>query len=296
MSPGAWHTGLEPKVAGAWNLHRALQGRDQELDFFLMTSSISGSLGAATESNYCAANCFLDSFARYRRRLGLPASSVGLGLISEVGYVHENPDVERLLLRKGIQPIGERELLQIIDLALSLSHPGSDSDSDMDSPSSASHPYDPHSSSHLLTGLEPFALRDLRAKGLDVSSPTARDPRASLLEAAFDGDSPQHRAGGLLASICKDAPDKPMIELVLGLLKDRLSSLVLQSGEQIDENRSLARFGLDSMLASELRTWIYRTFGADVSFLSLLSSSSTLVSVAEKIVHEYYELTVGGDP
>ena len=39
-------------------------------------------------------------------------------MISEVGYIHENPDIEGLLLRKGIQALTEREFLQIVDLAL----------------------------------------------------------------------------------------------------------------------------------------------------------------------------------
>ena len=57
----------------------------------------------------------------YRRSLGLPAVSVGLGMISEVGYLHENPEIEALLLRKGIQPIPESEFLTVIDVALSTS-------------------------------------------------------------------------------------------------------------------------------------------------------------------------------
>ena len=40
-------------------------------------------------------------------------------MISEVGYLHDNPEIEALLLRKGIQPINEDELLQIIDVSLS---------------------------------------------------------------------------------------------------------------------------------------------------------------------------------
>ena len=85
------HTGIDPKVQGTWNVHNAIKGKDSELDFFLMSSSISGSVGTATESNYCAANYFLNVFARYRWSLGLPATLVGLGMISEVGYLHDNP-------------------------------------------------------------------------------------------------------------------------------------------------------------------------------------------------------------
>lgn len=62
-----WHTGIDPKeVKGTWSIHNATKGKDSELDFFLMSSSISGSVGTVMESNYCAANYSLDVFARYR--------------------------------------------------------------------------------------------------------------------------------------------------------------------------------------------------------------------------------------
>ena len=64
MTNEQWHTAVNPKVEGTWNIHNALLGKDAELDFFLMTSSISGSVGTATEANYCAGNYFLDLFAR----------------------------------------------------------------------------------------------------------------------------------------------------------------------------------------------------------------------------------------
>jgi hypothetical protein len=56
-----WHTGIYPKLIGSWNLCNALQGWTADLDFFVMTSSVPGSVGTATESNYCAANYFLDA-------------------------------------------------------------------------------------------------------------------------------------------------------------------------------------------------------------------------------------------
>ena len=64
MTNEQWHTAVNPKVEGTWNIHNALLGKDAELDFFLMTSSISGGVGTATEANYCAGNYFLDLFAR----------------------------------------------------------------------------------------------------------------------------------------------------------------------------------------------------------------------------------------
>lgn len=71
----AWHTGIDPKWQCTWNLHNALQvhvDKDprNEPDFFLLTSSVSGTVGTATEANFCAANGFLDVFARWRRSHG----------------------------------------------------------------------------------------------------------------------------------------------------------------------------------------------------------------------------------
>lgn len=114
MSNTSWHTSVKPKVQGTWNLHNAIKGKDQSLEFFMMTSSVAGSVGTATESNYTAANSFMDNFAKYRRMHGLPATSIGLGAISEVGYLHENPEIEAVLLRKGITPIKEDELLSTL--------------------------------------------------------------------------------------------------------------------------------------------------------------------------------------
>ncbi|KAF6518002.1 hypothetical protein HZS61_002080 [Fusarium oxysporum f. sp. conglutinans] len=107
MTNEAWHTGIDLKWQGTWNLHNALQfhvdkDQENEPDSFLPTSSISETVGTATESNYCSANGFLDAFARWRRSRGQACVSVGLGMISEVGNLHKNPEIEILLLRKGI--------------------------------------------------------------------------------------------------------------------------------------------------------------------------------------------------
>ncbi|NWQ62859.1 AFT91 synthase, partial [Neopipo cinnamomea] len=68
---------LSPKVAGTLNLHWATRG--QELDYFVCYSSVTSFLGNATQTNYAAANSFLDAFCLYRRNCGLSGQSINWG-------------------------------------------------------------------------------------------------------------------------------------------------------------------------------------------------------------------------
>jgi hypothetical protein len=270
-----WHTGIDPKLIGSWNLYNALQGRTDDLDFFLMTSSVSGSVGTATEGNYCAANYFLDVFARFLRSKGLPGISIGLGMISEVGYLHENPEIEALLLRKGIQAINEDELLQIVDIALC---------------NKDSTPYDTMASCHVLTGLEPLGLKLLQKAGFSGTNPTLNDPRASVLAAVLDSDSDKDLKNGsgmpaeLAAALENGHEGQSVAEAIVQLIVKRFSNLVLQQVDKIDPSKSLSKFGMDSMLAAEFRTWFYQAFKVDVPFLTLLSDETTLNSLGN-LVH-----------
>ncbi len=77
MAPDLFHSVLRPKVAGTWLLHELTRSR--RLDFFISFSSMSSLLGFKNQVHYSAANHFLDVFAHYRRRLGLPALTVNWG-------------------------------------------------------------------------------------------------------------------------------------------------------------------------------------------------------------------------
>lgn len=285
MPRNYWLAGLRPKVTGSWNLLHALSGREMDLDFFLMTSSVSGSVGTATESNYCSANYFLDIFARYCRSIGLPAISVGLGMISEVGYLHENPEIEALLLRKGIQAINEDEMLHIIDLALStLTLP----------PTGVENTYDSFALGHVLTGLEPLGLKALRAKGFEGSSPVLGDPRAFLLSAALDatssGPSTSASTNGLPAEVAEAIEaGTPVEEALLHTVAQKFSSLVLIPKDKLDTTKPISSVGVDSMLAAEFRAWIFQSFKVDIPYLTLLSSAATINYLSETVAQKVLE-------
>jgi hypothetical protein len=57
MTLQSWHEVLAAKARGSTVLHEVFS-KTEELDFFVMTSSISATLGASGQSNYAAGKDF----------------------------------------------------------------------------------------------------------------------------------------------------------------------------------------------------------------------------------------------
>ncbi|MFZ0877988.1 MAG: SDR family NAD(P)-dependent oxidoreductase [Candidatus Acidiferrales bacterium] len=86
LSQQTWErfaTVMAPKIQGAWNLHRLT--RADELDFFVLFSAGAALFGSPGQSNYAAANAFLDALSHSRCAGGLPALSVNWGRWGETG-------------------------------------------------------------------------------------------------------------------------------------------------------------------------------------------------------------------
>jgi acyl transferase domain-containing protein/acyl carrier protein len=68
---------LAPKAFGACHLDSLT--KDDELDFFIVSSSVSSLFGSPGQSNYATANALLDGLVAQRRARGLPATGVNFG-------------------------------------------------------------------------------------------------------------------------------------------------------------------------------------------------------------------------
>jgi acyl transferase domain-containing protein/acyl carrier protein len=108
---------LEPKVEGAWNLHRVTE--EVELDFFVLFSSVAGMLGSPGQSGYAAGNAFLDALAASRRAKGLPGQSLAWGAWAESGMAGNLGGAQQArLARRGMKALSAEEGLALFGEAL----------------------------------------------------------------------------------------------------------------------------------------------------------------------------------
>ncbi|WP_246844564.1 SDR family NAD(P)-dependent oxidoreductase, partial [Hydrocoleum sp. CS-953] len=106
-----------PKVAGTWNLHKLT--KDIPLDFFVCFSSIASILGSPGQSNYAAANAFMDAVAQYRRNLGLPGLSINWGPWANIGIAARmGAQQQSRLQSQGLQGIKTEQGLQALEEVL----------------------------------------------------------------------------------------------------------------------------------------------------------------------------------
>lgn len=256
---------IDPKVRGTWNLHNISVEQAVPLDFFTLLSSVSGVVGQKAQANYSAGNVFLDSFAVYRNSMGLPACSVNLGVIEDVGYFTERDHLSRRLEAQGWNPINEGLLHKILRFSIL---------------QQSQAPINPASTTQLITGipvplvaaspLQPLhrfsALRP--GTGASTGALDSKDSHLTMLRNAGKGQSEVDQAT-LLASA---------VEVVNGVLMKSLGTK-----EPLEASRPLASYGIDSLVAVELRNWARSELAVELSALEVFGAK-TLVSLCEVIL------------
>jgi len=107
------------KVWGSWNLAKATSG--EELDLFVLYSSMASMLGSPGQGNYAAGNGFMDALAVELVRLGRAALSISWGPWTETGFA-SRPESSRLLLR-GMMSIDPDQAFRALDYLLNRASP-----------------------------------------------------------------------------------------------------------------------------------------------------------------------------
>ncbi|RDA85026.1 hypothetical protein CP532_4573 [Ophiocordyceps camponoti-leonardi (nom. inval.)] len=262
---------MEAKVAGTWNFHRALGSH--QLDFFIMLSSVAGIVGNRGQAAYAAANTFLDAFVQYRTQRGLPATSIDLTAVEDIGYLAENAARSKEVLKtlEG-SSFGEAEVLALLEAGIR----GQISQL---------------SNSQCITGLN-FAA----GKSLPFY---AEDARFTHLRNAFQSENQAAEVsatGQALPSqeLIQAASYDAAVNIVSQRIWEKLCAILMLQPSDMDLKSSVKSYGLDSLNAIELRNWIGKEYSAHLQVLELLTSGTIMDLAAltmkkSKIKHPHKE-------
>jgi acyl transferase domain-containing protein/acyl carrier protein len=242
---------MEPKVAGAWNLHHAML--DDPLEFFVLFSSASSIFGAPGQVNYAAANAFLDGLAEYRRANGLAGCSINWGPWSDVGMsMRLDAPKKSWFSDLGIAPIAPPKALEALDAIIA-------------------------SASTSITVIDCDWTKAVSRIGAGFTSELVNEiPRQSGAETRFStlrtrlAEATAEQRAELLLTECKRAVEE--------ILKEKVS----------DDNLhwTLIDLGLDSLAALRLRYGLHEELGVDIPLTHLLGEL-TIVALADRIGEEW---------
>jgi len=115
LTPERFRKVMAPKLHGAFQLHE--QTRALPLDFFVLFSSAAAALGSPGQGNYASANEFMDALAQHRRAHGLPALSIAWGPWRESG-IAARADRAGRLGERGMGSLSDLEGLTTLELLL----------------------------------------------------------------------------------------------------------------------------------------------------------------------------------
>ncbi|KAK7749846.1 putative Hybrid PKS-NRPS biosynthetic cluster [Cytospora paraplurivora] len=243
---------LKPKVLGTENLDHVFD--DRTLDFFMVFSSLVCLTGNRGQANYSAANMYMAGLAARRRKRGLAASVLDIGMVIGIGYANrvDGTGVYENLRRQGYLPISEEDIHHMFVEAIAAGKPGS---------STTGTPL------HLSTGLQKFS------PGQDNALPWHLDTRFSHHTTDAGSSSIQDSAaGGLSSETVKDLIGlneslENITQNLTAAFTSQLETMLRLPAGSVDANCPIIDLGVDSLVAVEVRSWFLKTVEKDMPVL-----------------------------
>ena len=219
---------LSPKVLGTWVLHQLT--REMGLDFFVCFSSIASAWGSKGQGHYAAANQFLDAFAHYRHRLGLPAMSVNWGPWAGKGMLTE--EFQTFIARLGVDAFPAQKGLTVLGDLLQ---------SDLAQVIVADVDWRVFKAVYQARGHRPFLE--------EVGGPELSE------------DKQIEQPSGFLQQL-KAAPESERQELLRAAIQAEVAQVLGFGPTQLpDAQQGFFDLGMDSLMAVDLRNRLERTLG-----------------------------------
>ncbi|KAH7303554.1 reducing type I polyketide synthase [Stachybotrys elegans] len=268
MSYTQWRSVTGAKFAGSWNLHQELP---KGMDFFILLSSMSGCIGFQSQAHYDAGNAFQDQLARHRLAQGERGVSLNLGPIDLDGPNYRTANFRDLVFNSGFHlKQSADDLCDLLELVCSEEKAA----------------LRPQSHSQIVMGIEDPAR--VRAKGRSepiwmqkalFSHFYTRGSGVSNDGAADSRRKAPNSAGPKLAAATTDAD---AAKVVTEALIQELSGVLGRAPDAFELHQPLHAYGLDSLVAVDVRNWFAREFKADVPVFDLMGTT-TLEEIGQMV-------------
>ncbi|KAL5583932.1 hypothetical protein FOVSG1_015283 [Fusarium oxysporum f. sp. vasinfectum] len=296
-------------------IHAALSLSDISFDKLTVDQWRNGIAAKAppTQSAYMAASNFQDHFARYRRRLGLPASTIAYGLVNDVKSDWKNASSGTVAMyeRNKALTITEHGVLAALEMAFL------DNTTAHITPAPQSIDHDPLSNANIFTCLDPSAMAARQDETGQTTASTSipkwySDGKVSLMIGALEDakrlsnskKSTQittESSQSVIARIrqhfekaCDAAKNhiderQKLVEFVSSAVVKALSDMLFIDMLNVNPANSIAGHGVDSLIAAELRNWFHQAFGVNILTGELLDADTGIRDLAAEIVGKKLE-------
>lgn len=255
-----------PKVEGSIHLNNLFQ--EDTLDFFVFFSSFSAVVGSPGQANYSAGNLFMTSLAEQRRRRGLAGSVINIGPILGVGYIAQQKIAAKAIDARSCEyiPLSERDFHQLLAEAVKSGRPNSGREIDITAGARMVSHQDKEQPGWALNPImSHYVLNDEPGGKVTSTTPSIVPMKTQLAQAQTQDE---------VGIVIRDA-FLPKLCALFQLGTDKLTNVDLGS-MRLDE------MGIDSLLATEIRSWFIKTFEVNIPVLQILSGAAVgeLISIA----------------
>ncbi|KAK9976817.1 hypothetical protein ABG768_022017 [Culter alburnus] len=238
---------MRPKVNGVINLHHATI--QCNLDYFVCYSSMSAFIGNASQTNYAAANTFMDTFCQYRRNIGLSGQSINWGALN-LGLLLNKVHVQRFLESKGIMLLEIPEIHESLEQCLLINKPQ-----------------------------QAVCKFNFKKNWFKILSQN----KSLMLRLYNIGEEATIETGVNMSRPRPEDPTTPSSP------RDYLRFVISETAsievDELNDDTHLFSLGIDSMLAMTLQNLIFNDRGVNVPLVTLLDPNTTLATLI-KILEE----------
>lgn len=216
-------------------------------------------MGSYGQCNYAAGNTYQDELAAHRVQNNLKAVSLDLGVLGSIGYVAENAYIQAMMRTRGVlTEASEENLLALIAYYCNPECP-------LQSPSKA----------QVITSLPlPAELKARQIPEPDALSRPILSHLQTIIPVSMASSQSHSSTDTISASTLLQSAEslEEATNIITDAIRHQLARLLVIDVESIDTTKPIHQYGVDSLVAVELRNWFAKGIGADVTVFQILEN------------------------